>query len=184
MSEEQKNGTLLSEAPASPLPELSAEDFKVYNCYAHTAFRNTWTTIYDACVSNELPKAMSLDQLIETGKSFCNDLRAHHDLEEQMIFPYFSERMPAFGDKNHKDDLLSQHEQIHTGLTKILEYLLACEGRQKEFELKDLKAIMDVFGEVLWLHMDDEVDQLRAENMRKYWSLEEIKAMPFYEPPE
>ncbi|OAT12852.1 hypothetical protein BDBG_08145 [Blastomyces gilchristii SLH14081] len=60
-------------------------------------------------------------------------------------------------------------------------YLSACEGPKKEFELKDLKAITDGFGEILWFHMDDEVDQLRADKMRPYWSLEEIKAMPVYE---
>ncbi|OAX78225.1 hypothetical protein ACJ72_07471 [Emergomyces africanus] len=190
MSEEQKNAVLISEASASPVPDIAAADFKVYNNYAvrmdffHTAFRNTWTTLYDACVANELPNDISQERLIEIGKTFCIDLQVHHDFEEQAIFPYFAQRMPEFRDEDSKDELLGQHKQIHAGLTKMLEYLSACEGGQKEFELKDLKAIMDVFGEVLWCHMDDEVDQLRAQNMQKYWSLEEIKAMPFYEPPE
>jgi hypothetical protein len=38
---------------------------------------------------------------------------------------------------------------------------------------------MDTFGEVLWKHLDDEVEELKAENMRKYWSVKEVQGIPF-----
>ena len=41
-----------------------------------------------------------------------------------------------------------------------------------------MKKILDSFGAVLWQHLDDEVKELGAENMRKYWTLEEMRRMP------
>lgn len=44
--------------------------------------------------------------------------------------------------------------------------------------MQEMKEILDSFGEVLWQHLDDEVEQLGAENMRKYWSLDEMRRIP------
>jgi hypothetical protein len=35
----------------------------------------------------------------------------------------------------------------------------------------ELKKIVDSFGETLWTHLADEVEQLGAENMRSYWAI-------------
>jgi hypothetical protein len=42
----------------------------------------------------------------------------------------------------------------------------------------ELKEVMDTFGKVLWEHLDAEVHELRAENMRKFWSPEEMRRLP------
>lgn len=90
------------------------------------------------------------------------------------MFPELGERMPAFRPHDH---LISQHEKIHEGLEKMEQYLDSCTSGEKELRLPELKDIMDTFGEVLWAHLDDEVRMLGAENMRKYWTKEEIGAM-------
>jgi hypothetical protein len=36
---------------------------------------------------------------------------------------------------------------------------------------------MDEFGAVLWAHLEVEVEELKAENMRKFWSLEETRRL-------
>lgn len=100
----------------------------------------------------------------------------HHTIEEQHFFPVLGERMPAFCPRDH---LISQHEEIHEGLVKLEEYLDACRGGEKELRLQELKEIMDSFGAVLWAHLDDEVRMLGAENMRKYWSKADMRAMPW-----
>ncbi|EEH07733.1 conserved hypothetical protein [Histoplasma capsulatum var. duboisii H88] len=188
MSEVQNTPVAQPAASADPLPELSAEDFEVFNFFAekmdfhHNEFRVSWTKLYDACVANELPKDMSLEQFIQLGTEFCNNLEIHHSLEEAWVFPILGQRMPAFKDEHKKVELLVQHTHIHTGLTNLLEYLSACKEGKKEFALEDLKAVMDGFREILWVHMDNEVDELRPDKLRKYWSLEEIMAMPFYDP--
>jgi hypothetical protein len=40
--------------------------------------------------------------------------------------------------------------------------------------MAELKNIMDSFGETLWTHLAEEVEQLGAENMRRYWTLAEM----------
>lgn len=83
--------------------------------------------------------------------------------------------MPAF---KKELELLSQHKQIHKGLDKLEKYLDQCGGGERELRMSELKEILDGFGTVLWQHLDDEVKQLGAENMRKYWTLEEMRRMP------
>lgn len=75
-------------------------------------------------------------------------------------------------------ELLTQHKQIHIGLDKLQEYLEQCLSAETELRLNEMKELMDSFGGVLWKHLDDEVQALRAENMRKYWTLEEMRKIP------
>jgi hemerythrin-like domain-containing protein len=99
----------------------------------------------------------------------------HHGIEEQHIFPILARKMPAF---QKELELLTQHKEIHKGLDKLEEYLSQCSQGERELRMVELKKIMDGFGEVLWQHLDDEVKQLGAENMRRYWSKEEMARMP------
>ena len=108
------------------------------------------------------------------GLQLCQHLTVHHTIEERHIFPELAERMPGF-----KDDeiLIGQHEQIHEGIEKTEKYLTACSFGEKELRLTELKEILDSYGQVLWMHLDEEVRMLGAENMRKYWTKNEILAM-------
>ena len=83
--------------------------------------------------------------------------------------------MPAF---KKELQLLTQHKEIHKGLDKLEAYTDECKAGTKDLRMDELKEIMDSFGEVLWAHLSDEVEQLSAENMRKYWSLEEVRRLP------
>ena len=82
--------------------------------------------------------------------------------------------MPGF-----KDDevLINQHAQIHDGIEKTEQYLTSCSFGERELRLNELKEILNSYGEVLWNHLDEEVRMLGAENMRKYWTKDEILAM-------
>lgn len=91
------------------------------------------------------------------------------------IFPVLAKKMPKFKKELH---LLTQHKQIHAGLDIFEEYISKCKTGEKELQLTEMKAIMDTFGDVLWQHLDDEVEELGAENMRKYWSVDEMRRMP------
>jgi hemerythrin-like domain-containing protein len=99
----------------------------------------------------------------------------HHGIEERHIFPILARKMPAF---QKELELLTHHKMIHAGLEKMQEYLHDCRSGEKELRLSELKGLMDGFGDVLWTHLDAEVKELGAENMRKFWSLEEMRRMP------
>lgn len=162
------------------IPELSSSDFDEYNRFAeqmdlfHSRFREAWETLYSACTANCRPSGMSMRQFLSLGLDFCHNLNAHHSVEEHFIFPRLAYRMPEFRKQGH---LLGQHEEIHKGLDLLQGYLKSCKGGERELRLEELKEIMDGFGKVLWAHLDDEVRMMGAENMRRYWSLQEMRRM-------
>ena len=100
----------------------------------------------------------------------------HHGIEETYVFPMLAKKMPLFRAKDH---LKTQHEAIHEGLDKLEEYLKACQSGERELRLAELGQVMNTFGEVLWQHLDDEVNQLKAENMRKFWTKDEMRRLDF-----
>jgi len=136
--------------------------------------------IHNACVANKRPSNISLRQFIDQGLYFIRSLTAHHDIEETYFFPLLATKMPEFqsNGKGRKDgggaELLQQHRQIHAGMDVFEDYLRRCKNRETELELAVLKEKMDSWGEVLWKHLDQEVETLGAENMRKYWTLSEV----------
>ncbi|OCT45068.1 hypothetical protein CLCR_06327 [Cladophialophora carrionii] len=173
--------TLAEKSNAEPaLPKLSTQDFRTFNRLAvmmeahHNHFRYTWNILYKTCETGSRPAGMSLRAFISQGLHLCHALTIHHTVEEQHVFPDLAKRMPIFAPKDH---LISQHKAIHEGLEKMEEYLDSCRSGEKELRFPELKAVMDTFGEVLWAHLDDEVRTLGAENMRKYWSKQEMQSM-------
>ncbi|KAL9109524.1 MAG: hypothetical protein Q9227_005859 [Pyrenula ochraceoflavens] len=103
----------------------------------------------------------------ELPKLSATDYREYNRLAEHMdLF------MPAFREEL---ELLTQHKQIHAGLEGFEKYLNDCRGGERELRMEELKDLMDKFGKVLWEHLDDEVKQLGAENMRKYWTKDEMR---------
>jgi hypothetical protein len=91
------------------------------------------------------------------------------------VFPNLARKMPEF---KNSAELLRQHEKIHEGMDIFEKYLRMCLSGETELDLRVMREKMDSWGEVLWTHLDQEVRTLGAENMRKYWSKEEMKRMP------
>ncbi|KAE8167408.1 hypothetical protein BDV40DRAFT_295523 [Aspergillus tamarii] len=183
--------THANEAAAAPheggseeqkLPPLSLKDFGVYNRMAaqmdqfHNHFRLYWKDLQNACETNgKRSGGLKPKQLILTGLRFCSQLEFHHSIEEEHIFPVLARKMPEF---RQKKTLLAQHKKIHRGLDELEQYLEKCRSGEEDLELTEVKRLMDAFGEVLWTHLDEEVRTLGAENMRKYWTLEEMRTLP------
>lgn len=115
---------------------------------------------------------MTIRQFLDTGLTFADHLHLHHNIEEQVVFPKLAARMPEF-----RGDLQAQHKEIHKGLDGFTAYLKDCKAGEKDLDLKLLRSKMEGWGGVLWEHLDDEVRALGAENMRKYWSAEEVRRM-------
>ena len=136
----------------------------------------------------------STRQFLHLGLDFCWTLATHHAIEEQVLFPFLAKKMPEFavGVPGHHDDddiddaaasdldldLLQQHKEIHAGMDRLEDYLQRCRVGEDELRLPEAKRLMDGFAAVLWDHLDEEVRTLRAENMRKYWTLAELKKFP------
>ncbi|MCJ1275795.1 hypothetical protein MMC21_003598 [Puttea exsequens] len=168
-------------APAQESPPLSRQDRDTYNRMGqtmelfHNSFRHTWKVLYGACSSGKRPASMSMRQFLNTAADFCHHLHMHHSIEEQHIFPVLAQRMPAF---RRELELLTQHKEIHKGMDKMEVYVDECKAGKRDLRMDELKEVMDSFGDVLWAHLSDEVQQLSADNMRRYWSLEEVRRLP------
>lgn len=119
-----------------------------------------------------------MSQFINTGLQFISHLTAHHGIEEAHIFPVLARKMPEFKAGKNAAELLRQHKEIHEGMDVFEEYLKKVKSGETELSLRVLKTKMDSWGTVLWKHLDQEVATLGAENMRKYWTLDEMRRMP------
>ncbi|EME40600.1 hypothetical protein DOTSEDRAFT_136456 [Dothistroma septosporum NZE10] len=163
------------------LPKLTKAEWQAYNHMAehmdmfHENFRRTWNTLYKACTAGKRPQGMSIRQFLSLGEQFCHHLTIHHTIEEQHIFPVLAKKMECF---REDQAMLTDHKGIHEGVDKLEDYIRDVKSGEKELDLRELKTVMDSFGEVLWRHLDAEVKNLGAENMRKYWTTGEMKVMP------
>ncbi|KAL4812716.1 hypothetical protein BDW67DRAFT_169622 [Aspergillus spinulosporus] len=168
------------------LPPLSPKDFRIYNRlaekmdYFHTMLRQGWDIQWKAATTGRRPQGMSIRQFITEGLRFASQLEAHHNIEEQYVFPHLALKMPEFrmGKGKNNAELLRQHKQIHTGLEGFREYLEKCLSGEEDLQLEVLKAKMESWKDVLWTHLDQEVKTLGAENMRRHWNKEEIGRIP------
>ena len=154
---------------------ISAEDVKIYDRLAeemifyHTMLRSTWDKLYRGTEpgATEPPPAT----LIGLGLHFCAHLQTHHDIEEAYWFPRLGEKMEGFRPGHFASE---QHKEMHKGLEILRPHLEECRRGQRVLDRGQVRQILDSFGGVLWQHMDDEVSELRAENMIKYWSRDEM----------
>lgn len=165
-----------------------------------------YTTLQTACANNRRPSNMSLKQFIDEGLRLARYLEMHHTIEETHLYPLLGRKMPEFratappagllrgsgsssgskgskgagGSKKRREEceLLRQHAMIHDGMDEMAEYLRRCRDRECELELGVLKGKLDSWGEVLLKHLDQEVADLGAEKMRRFWTLQEMKAFP------
>ncbi|PNP50201.1 hypothetical protein THARTR1_09190 [Trichoderma harzianum] len=175
----EASGKTDASAAKEELPPLTDHEFKNYNRLAermelfHNNFRRSWNILWQACTTGRRPQGMSIKQLLNIGTEFAEHLTIHHSIEETYFFPKLAQRMPEFNPKN--GDLVKQHAQIHEGLEGFEKYLNEVKSGERDFELSVLKEKMESWGGVLWAHLDDEVRSLGAENMRKFWTLQEIR---------
>jgi hypothetical protein len=143
-----------------------------------------------------------IDRILE----WCKALDSHHKLEEEHVFPKLAVKMPVFKNegpstadlklgKDAFDNMVKgdpkasevdqgyiheQHRQIHAGLDLLHDYVKAWKtDRKSDVKWNEIKSMMDSFGGILWKHMNEEVELLGAANMRKYWTLDEMKTLPF-----
>ncbi|KAJ9622492.1 hypothetical protein H2203_006717 [Taxawa tesnikishii (nom. ined.)] len=135
-------------------PAMNAADFRIFNRLA-----------------------VQMNYYHDILRSSWNELIAgHHDIEEAMWFPHLGRKMEGFRPGHFAQ---MQHKEMHKGLDVMTEYLNSCRAGERDLVRRELRDIMDSFGSVLWNHLDEEVKELGAENMSKYWTKAEMQRMPF-----
>lgn len=168
------------------VPKLTSSEFGEYNRLAeymdsfHNHFRVRWNELYATASGkgskDSNPAKLSPSRFLKAASQFLDTLTMHHNIEETYVFPHLSTRMPAF-QKNLV--LINQHKQIHAGMEKLGLYLAECREGVRDLRMEEVQELMDSWKDVLWSHLDREVEELGAEKMRQYWSIEEMKSFRF-----
>ena len=142
----------------------------------HDRFRRQFLSIYEQ--AGQLPSVTAKENA--DIRRFCRgayqlyeQLDGHHSIEEEYIFPALGKKMDVF--KKGEGAHLQQHRQIHEGLDTYVDYLKACLRDQSKFDSGKLRGNMDSWRMVLFQHLDEEVDSLHPDNMKKYWTREEAE---------
>jgi Hemerythrin HHE cation binding domain len=143
----------------------------------HNHFRQTFNHIYTRCdaVTSGAEDADELSDLLASAYGLYRHLDAHHSIEEYSpnttglmtrtyIFPILAERMPQF---KQDGDHLKEHEGIHKGLDEYVAYIKKCRKDSKDWDGEKMKNIMDSFRDILFKHLDHEVESLSGENLKK-----------------
>jgi len=122
-------------------------------------------------------KITSLSGYLYRISQFIQHITNHHNVEESYFFPLLAKRMPEFGpNQNHKD----AHKQIHAGLDKLLELVHKYRQDQTSYSPEEMKACLESFQDVLKRHLREEVESLKGENMKKYFTWEEYNKLPMH----
>lgn len=165
--------------PDAAALNMKSAEFKAYNrlaeqmSYYHSILRANWDELYAGTAP---ASKASASNVIRVGIQFCNHLKAHHDIEEAMWFPVLARKMQGFREGEFAK---TQHAEMHKGLDVLQPYLMDCKTGVQDFHRAKVRNIMDSFGTVLWNHMDEEVRELQADSMSKYWTVDEMRRMPF-----
>lgn len=106
------------------------------------------------------------------------DRRHHHQSETEEDHQEDNKEEGKEEEEEANCELIQQHRAIHTGMEQFEMYLRDCRSKKEAFSLPVLKEKMDSWGEVLLKHLDQEVEELGAERMRRFWSLEEMATFP------
>ncbi|KAL5523476.1 hypothetical protein ACEPAG_7649 [Sanghuangporus baumii] len=120
-------------------------------------------------------KGMSLQMYLRAAENLKKHLEGHHTIEERFIFPELAKKMPSFAeDEQHR----KSHEGIHDGLVRLSTLIREFREEPSTYSPQRMRECFDSFKDVLMRHLDEEVEDLRGENMKKYWTLEELDKIP------
>ncbi|KAG8706964.1 hypothetical protein FRC08_000771 [Ceratobasidium sp. 394] len=120
-------------------------------------------------------KIMTLPAYLRMITQFHEHLEAHHSIEETYVFPVLAQRMPSFANnERHKN----AHKVIHKGLDKLQGLASSWKEDPTTFSPAALRTCMDEFRKPLFTHLEEEVRDLSAENVKKYYTLEELDRLP------
>ncbi|KZT51894.1 hypothetical protein CALCODRAFT_502976 [Calocera cornea HHB12733] len=156
----------------------SAEDrrwnqFSTTMQHFHDHFRMSFDELYETADRKRL--GPSLFAFFRQAMDLVRQLEMHHSIEEAHIFPILQKKMPNFGkDEKHRNS----HKGIHEGLDRLETLITRFRDQPSTYSPIELRACLDSFREVLFTHLDEEVEDLRGENLKKYYTLAEVQRLP------
>ncbi|KAK7692743.1 hypothetical protein QCA50_004376 [Cerrena zonata] len=141
----------------------------------HNHFKLEFNALYEMADGSFNKRGLSLGLYLRQAEQLQRQLTLHHTIEERHIFPILAKRMPSFrNDEAH----IKSHHGIHEGLDKLAQLLHKWKVEPSAYSPQEMRESLDSWREVLFKHLDEEVNDLSGENMKKYWTLEEMDILP------
>lgn len=143
----------------------------------HEWFKREFNTLYELADGSFSRRGMSLAHYLASARSMNNHLTMHHTIEEHHLFPLLAKSMPQFAN-NDDGEHIASHRGIHEGLVELARLVEQWENAPSTYSPTNMRACLDSFRDVLFRHLDEEVADLRGDNLKKYLTLEEVESLP------
>ncbi|PAV18412.1 hypothetical protein PNOK_0525400 [Pyrrhoderma noxium] len=143
--------------------------------YFHDHFKSSFSKIHELADGPFRDRGMTLQMYLREAEALKKHLEGHHTIEERYIFPELAKKMPSFAmDEQH----LKSHEGIHDGLVRLSSLIHEFKENPSTYSPQRMRDCLDSFRDVLMKHLDEEVADLQPDNLKKYWTLEELERIP------
>jgi hemerythrin-like domain-containing protein len=122
-------------------------------CLAHNMMVRNLNAIYLQCEQVSNPKDVT--DFIVFCQTTLEEIHVHHSLEETFFFPLVAEYT---GEKDIMEANVSQHHAFEEGLKKFEDYIY--NATPETYNGNEVKRMVDSFGEILAVHLRDEIPTL------------------------
>ncbi|GAA5908390.1 hypothetical protein JCM6882_007924 [Rhodosporidiobolus microsporus] len=139
----------------------------------HRYFRSSFTQLFELADGSFGKHGLTVPDFMDVAESLLRHLEGHHGIEERYIFPVLAKKMPQFA-----EDHQEEHDAIHEGMHSLEKLISRFRSEPSTYSPTELRTNLVSWGPVLFYHLNAEVESLKPDVLRRYWTLEEVKRLP------
>ncbi|PRP85833.1 hypothetical protein PROFUN_06107 [Planoprotostelium fungivorum] len=139
--------------------------------YYHNHFRSNTEKLYKYA---DRVDEIGWRSYLNTARTLDHHLHMHHSIEEQHIFPILARKMPKFA-KDHIDE----HKHMNESLSQMRQYVEQGYTDNSNYHPEEMKKRLDALKTALFDHLAAEEKSLGEEEMKKYWTEEEMEDVAY-----
>ncbi|GAA5835608.1 hypothetical protein JCM9279_004593 [Rhodotorula babjevae] len=139
----------------------------------HSYFRLAFKQLFELSDGSFEKRGLSVRDFMGVAEDFHEHLGFHHGIEERHIFPVLAKRMPQFAVEHQEE-----HNAIHEGMDKLQTLIAKYRADPSSYSPDEFRANLASWGPTLFYHLNEEVESLKPDVLRRYWTLEEVRKLP------